>query len=274
MKTSKVYLFSLILIGMVSLFVVLTMAQKAEKEKSTETARRQETDSKIATISDRGEMTSIKKSMVVSDFPTSNKDTPTIILDLEQVKDAVFQAREKLGSPDGKDWNDSHTMNLTQNSVWYEIYSKGGEFIKKLPRYINVDPTRNPENTDYSAGDIQWKWLDGSSIIGVQEINYRDARREDIHHAHEDDKVCLSCHEATMPDGARIYLFKLDELDIVYELKTPELPKGLAIHLDGITQDGSISLSGASPVAYHGGAMEMRNDPRHIQHLGVFQIKK
>jgi len=274
MKANKVYLFLLILIGMVSLFVILIMDQKTEKEKPTESVRRQAADPNITTVSDRGEMANITKSIVVSDFPTSNKATPTVILDLKKLKDAVFQARERLGSPDGKDWNDSHTMNLTRNSVWYEIYSKDGEFIKKLPRYINVDPTGNPENTDYCAGDIQWKWLDGISIIGVQEINYRDSLREDIDHAHEYDKICLSCHETTIsaPDGARIYLLKLDNLDIVYELQPPELAKGLAIHLDGITQEGYVSLSGASPIAYHNGNIEMRNEPKHIQYLGVFQI--
>ncbi|MCW1921642.1 hypothetical protein OKA05_03700 [Luteolibacter arcticus] len=196
---------------------------------------------------------------------TSRNATPTRILNLTPKGNIVFEGVDDVSGRDGKFWNGKRTMNLTTSSVWYDLFSADGKLVRRLPRHINVDPTGDPKSTDYSADDIHWRWLGDEWIIGVQEINYRG-----YPNPYEGVQ-----REMTIPapHGARIYLFNVSNLDIAYELKTPELPKGLAVHLDGITKDGYISLSGASPIAYHQGSVELGNDPRHFQRLGVFEIQ-
>lgn len=264
MKNINIKLTILSLIGLIFVFCVLMLIQNRDTEKPSQIVPDPMNLATRVKSSNQKSLPDTGSESDISDFPTSRNATPTVMLDLKHLKNIVFQERKLARSPDGKHWNSMHTMNLTRNSVWYDLYSRDGKFIKKLPRYINVDPTCNPLNTDYMADDIHWIWLDNKRIIGVQEIYYRDSP-----YAYEGIQ-----REMTIPapHGARVYLFDVDNLDIVYELKTPKLPNGLAVHLDGITDEGYISLSGASPIVYHQGNSEISKNPKYYQYIGVFQI--
>ena len=203
-------------------------------------------------------------------FPTSRDATETIVLALKSQEDDVFLINQSKNSADGKFWNKARTFNLKKVLVWYDLHNDNGDFIRRLQRYINVDPTASAANTDHMADDIQWRWLNDNHVIGVQEINYRDSQV-----LKKGDHECIPgkscCTELVAPDAARIYILDLRAEDKVYEIDLPQLPVGLAVRLDGINAKGYLSLSTVSPIDYH--QNKMNDNPSHYKKLGVFEVE-
>ena len=203
-------------------------------------------------------------------FPRSRDATETTILALKPQEDEVFLVNQSKNSADGKFWNKDRTHNLKKVSVWYDLHNDNGDLIRRLLRYINVDPTASVANTDHMANDIQWRWLNDNHVIGVQEINYRDSqvlKKED--HECIPGKSC--CTELITPDAARIYILDLRAENEVYEVELPQSPAGLTIRLDGINDKGYLSLSAVSPINYH--QNKMNDNPLRYKELGVFEVE-
>ncbi len=189
--------------------------------------------------------------------------TSTMMIDLHPVKDTPFIARDEPLAPDQKHWNKSRNFHIMRSSVWYELYDGEDNKVCRLPSYINVEATGNPNSRDKFARDIQWQWYDDFRIIGVEQIARKELKAPPIGLESEFPEIA--------PDSSRIYLFDVRNLDVVYELKLPDSPIGLAVRLEGIADNGDLSLAALSPSAYNRGD-DLKNDPKHYRYLGRYRL--
>jgi|GEM_PF-4124189 len=196
------------------------------------------------------------------------EDVKTTMLKILPVDENHYLEIKSLGSPDGKNWNSSHSMSLDADQRgFFSLYSKSGELIKTFPASINVSPSREPEKTEYNANNITWQWLDEKRIIGVQEIDYRDDP-DPYADVKSDVEITISA-----PGGAKIYLFDINRLDEVCQLDIPQPGKGFAVHLDGIGKDCVIALSARSPLGYNQHLGDLGENPKHTRNMGFFQVE-
>lgn len=191
--------------------------------------------------------------------------TTSIKINLVPVKNASFVARIDELAPDYKHWNKIHDLYLIESSVWYELHDSMGRKVFRFPNYINVDAGGRPGALDRARGDIKWQWADDLSVIGVQQIIQRRESAPSTRLEGEFSEL--------PPDSARIYLFDVKKLNSVYELVPPEFPKGFVVRIEGVSDDGYISLAALSPKAYNQGD-DFKNDPGHCVYLGVYKYKK
>ncbi len=200
-----------------------------------------------------------------SSAPTGGErnSMPTIIkLKFSPVELASFIAKENTGSGF---WNKPHTFHLIELAAGYDLYDREGKKIFEFPRFINADPGGNPKAIDRLGKDIEWHWVNDYSVIGVEQI------------IQERRTIPLTVMDVEfpeiLPDVARIYLYDVKKTDVVYELLPPIMPAGFVARIEGISEEGLISLAAVSSKAYNRGG-DLKNDPNHYKYLGVFSFKK
>lgn len=191
--------------------------------------------------------------------------TQIIKIKLIPVDDAHFAARIDLSSPDHKCWNKSKKLYIKVNSVWFDVYDSEDRKLFRLPNHINVDASGEPGAHDRARGDIKWQWGDDLSIIGVQQII--QSKQRTARNGLEGE------FSEYPPDAAKIYLYDVNKLNCVYELIPPEVPKGMIVRIEGIANDGSLSLAALSSDAYNNGD-DFKNNSNEYKYLGVYHYTK
>lgn len=190
-------------------------------------------------------------------------NTPTIIkIKFVPADLTKFIAKENTGSGF---WNKTHNFHLTEGASGYDLYDLEGKKIFELPRFINADPGGNPKAVDRLGKDIEWQWIGDFSVIGVEQIVQKEQTAPLTGMDAEFPEI--------LPDVTRIYLYDVRKTGVVYELLPPEMPAGFVARIEGVSEEGLVSLAAVSSKAYNRGG-DLKNDPKHYKYLGVYDFKK
>ena len=166
-------------------------------------------------------------------------------------------------SGDSKYWNLSHDRYLVVDSVWYHVHDRDGHKVVRLPRFINVDAGADPAIADKSGGDIQWRWIGKTSVIGVQQIIRKTAASPATGLDREFPEI--------RPEAVRIYLYDIESENPVREVIPPDVPEGMVVRIEDLSADGYLSMAALSPEAYNSGD-DMKVDAGKYRYLGTYKI--